>query len=169
MSNFNGLREAKVPSPSSLRPAITTPAESARARVAHFPAGGSLPHWTGGSASALRVSRPARCSLALRPACSQEPPKAALTLKSFKPCRYLHSPLRLLPAGATIAGRDSHPLPEAVPHAMFYGGGRQTAPGFVIRGTGPRTGLDTGLVKGHLSRARRSSRGASQMGGERWI
>ena len=28
----------------------------------------------------------------------------------FSPIRYLLAPLRLLPAGATVAGRDSHPL-----------------------------------------------------------
>jgi len=28
----------------------------------------------------------------------------------FSPCRYLHEPLWLLPAGATVAGWDSHPL-----------------------------------------------------------
>ena len=27
----------------------------------------------------------------------------------FSPCRYLHDPLRLLPAGATVAGRASQP------------------------------------------------------------
>ena len=27
----------------------------------------------------------------------------------FNPCRYLHEPLWLLPAGATVAGWDSHP------------------------------------------------------------
>ena len=39
-----------------------------------------------------------------------EPPLAALLSECFKRCRYLHHPPRLLPAGATVAGRDSHPL-----------------------------------------------------------
>ena len=30
--------------------------------------------------------------------------------KCFRRCRYLHHPLRLLPAGAAVAGRGSHPL-----------------------------------------------------------
>ena len=34
----------------------------------------------------------------------------ALLPECFGPCRYLHAPLWLLPAGATVAGRDSHPL-----------------------------------------------------------
>ena len=41
-----------------------------------------------------------------------EPPKAALLSECFRRRRYLHHPLRLLPAGATVAGRDSHPLRE---------------------------------------------------------
>ena len=39
-----------------------------------------------------------------------EPPRAPLSSECFSRCRYLHRPLRLLPAGATVAGRDSHPL-----------------------------------------------------------
>ena len=58
------------PSPSSTRAVATTPAESAGARVARFPATGSLPRVNGGSASASPVSGPARRSLALRPAWS---------------------------------------------------------------------------------------------------
>ena len=57
-----------LPSPSSMRAAATTPAEPADARVARFPAGGSLPRQKGGSASALLVSGPAQRSLALQPA-----------------------------------------------------------------------------------------------------
>ena len=33
-----------------------------------------------------------------------------LLSECFRLCRYLHNPLRLLPAGAKVAGRDSHPL-----------------------------------------------------------
>ena len=99
-----------LPSPSSMRAAATTPAEPAGARVVHFPAGGSLPQTTDGSAPALHVSRPARRSLALRPAWSLDHPRRSVTPECFKPCRHLHDPLRLLPAGTTVAGRDSHPL-----------------------------------------------------------
>ena len=49
-------------SPSSMRAAAITPAEPVGARVAHFPTAGSLPRYSGGSASALPVSRPARRS-----------------------------------------------------------------------------------------------------------
>ena len=38
------------------------------------------------------------------------------TLECFSRCRYLHRPLRLLPAGATVAGRDSHPLRNGAFH-----------------------------------------------------
>ena len=37
-------------------------------------------------------------------------PRRPVASKCFRRCRYLHHPLRLLPAGATVAGRDSHPL-----------------------------------------------------------
>ena len=39
-----------------------------------------------------------------------EPPKAALLSESFRQYRYLYHLPRLLPAGATVAGRGSHPL-----------------------------------------------------------
>ena len=108
-------------SPSSMRAAATTkrarvasgiPAESVGARGARFPSDGSLPRHSGGSASALSVSRPARRSHLLRPAWSLSRPWRPVSSECFKRCRYLHHPLRLPPAGATVAGRDSHPLRE---------------------------------------------------------
>ena len=74
------------------------------------PTGVSLPRFRGGSASALRVSRPARRLLTLRPAWSLSRPWRPVTSECFRRCRYLPHPLRLLPAGVTVAGRDSHPL-----------------------------------------------------------
>ena len=68
-----------------------------------------LPLLTGGPASALCVSRPARRSLVFRPAWSLSRPRRPVSPKCFSPCRYLHEPLWPLPAGAT-AGWDSHPL-----------------------------------------------------------
>ena len=100
------------PSSSSLRATATTPAEPVGACVAHFPTGGSLPRLRGGSASAVHVSRPAQRSLALRPAGSLSRPRRPVTSKCFSRSRYLLHPLRLLPAGATGAGRDSHPLKD---------------------------------------------------------
>ncbi len=99
-----------LPSPSSMRAAATTPAEPAGARVARFPANVSLPRDAGGSASASPVSRPARRSLALRPAWSLNRLTRLVTSECFSRSRYLLQPPRLLPAGATVAGRDSHPL-----------------------------------------------------------
>ena len=96
--------------PSCMRAAANTPAEPASALVAHFPADGSLPRFTGGSASALPVSRPAQRSPKLRPACSLNRPWRPFSSECFRRRRYLLRPLRLLPAGATVAGRDSHPL-----------------------------------------------------------
>ena len=61
------------------------------------------------SAPTSPVSWPARRSLTLRPAYSLTPNRG-LFLGCFSPSRYLLEPLRVLPAGATVAGRDSHPL-----------------------------------------------------------
>ena len=87
------------------------PRRSQPVRVARFPAGGSLPRYSGGSASAMPVSRPARRSLcALRPTWSLSRPRRPVPSRCFSRSRYLLQPLRLLPAGATVAGRGSHPL-----------------------------------------------------------
>ena len=80
-----------------------------RSSLASQPVGG-LPLITGGSASALSVSRPARRSLAFRPAWSLSRPRRPFSPECFSPCRYLHEPPWPLPAGATVAGWDSHPL-----------------------------------------------------------
>ena len=72
------------------------------------PANG-FPLITGGSASALSVSRPARRSLAFRPAWSLSHPRRPFSPECFNPCRYLHEPLWPLPAGTTVAGWGSHP------------------------------------------------------------
>src|SRR4051812_212779 len=55
------------------RAAILTPAEPPGAFLARFPGSSGLPRYWGGSASALAVSGPARCSLTLRPARSADP------------------------------------------------------------------------------------------------
>ena len=97
------------PSLSSMRAAVITPAEPTGARVARSSAGGSLPRYSGGSASAMPVSRPARRSLALRPTWSLSRPGRPVAPECFSRSRYLLQPLRLLPAGATAAGRVSKP------------------------------------------------------------
>ena len=104
------------PFPSSMRAVANAPAETVGAPVARFPTAGSLPRVAGGSASASQVSGPARRSLALRPAWSLSRPRRPLSSKCFGRYRCLHRPLRLLPAGATVAGRDSHPLKNGAFH-----------------------------------------------------
>ena len=76
-------------------------------RVAAFPVirAGRLPRHT--------LSRPARRLLALRP----------VTSECLRRCRYLHHPLRLLAAGTTVAGRDSHPLKNGAFHGAPDKGG----------------------------------------------
>ena len=76
------------------------------------PSANGLPLKSGGSASVLSVSRPARRSLAFRPAWSLSRPWRPLTPECFRPYRCLHDPPWLLPTGATVVGRGSHPLEE---------------------------------------------------------
>ena len=57
----------------------TTPAELSGAHVARLPDSGGLPRISAGSASALPFSRPARRSLALRPAYSLSPLRTRFT------------------------------------------------------------------------------------------
>ena len=72
-------------------------------RFARFPAGGSLrgrvPHRPRGRSTFTRVA----------PAWSLSRPGRPVAPECFSRSRYLLQPLRLLPAGATVAGRDSHP------------------------------------------------------------
>ena len=98
-------------SSSCMHAATNTPAEPLGVRVARYPNDDSLPRICGGSASALRFSRPAQCSLTLQPAYlpshfswPSTPEASAASLPPRLP--------RLLPAGATVAGRDSHPLKD---------------------------------------------------------
>jgi hypothetical protein len=60
-----------------VRAAITTPVGSPAAFLARFTDDGDLPRCCGGSAPTLTVSRPARCSLTLRPARSAVPLKGS--------------------------------------------------------------------------------------------
>ena len=127
------------PSPSYMRAAANTPAEPAGASVARFPADGSLPRITAGSASALPFSRPARRSLALRPACSLNRPWRPFSSECFRRCRYLLRPLRLLPAGATVAGRDSHPLRNDAFPRRTWSQGLARRPHVTFPAPAPRT------------------------------
>jgi hypothetical protein len=58
-----------------MRAATTTPVEPSGADLARLPDDGGLPRYYGGSASTLTLSRPAQCSLALRPAWPTAPQK----------------------------------------------------------------------------------------------
>jgi hypothetical protein len=112
-----------------------------------------LPLKTGGSASVLTVSRPARRSLAFRPAWSLGRPWRPLTPECFRPFRCLHDPLWLLPTGATVVGRDSHPpeegafprrtAPSWIPLFDRCGGSRGLPPGRPFWRRLPPTGWGT--------------------------
>ena len=58
--------------PCSVRAATITPVGPPAAYLARFPGGVGLPRYSGGSAPTLALSRPAQCSLALRPARSAD-------------------------------------------------------------------------------------------------
>jgi len=58
-----------------VRAATITPVGPPAAYLARFPGGIGLPRCSGGSAPTLALSRPAQCSLALRPARSADPQK----------------------------------------------------------------------------------------------
>ena len=57
----------------SVRAAIITPVELLAAHLARFTDDSDLPRYSGGSAPTLALSRPAQCSLTLRPARSADP------------------------------------------------------------------------------------------------
>ena len=146
------------PSPSYMRAAANTPAEPAGASVARFPADGSLPRITARSASALPFSRPAQRSLALRPACSLNRPWRPFSSECFRRCRYLLRPLRLLPAGATVAGRDSHPLRNDAFARRTWSQGLARRPHVTFPAPAPRTRRadfrHRALQRDHAPRAR---------------
>ena len=58
------------------------------------------------SASTLPFSRLAQCSFPLWARCSLMRPCRTFDIGGFVVCRYQHSTLQLLPAGATVAGWD---------------------------------------------------------------
>jgi hypothetical protein len=58
-----------------VRAATLTPVGPPVAYLARFPGGVGLPRYSGGSAPTLALSRPAQCSLALRPARPADPQK----------------------------------------------------------------------------------------------
>jgi hypothetical protein len=77
--------------------------------VAGYSTSGGLPHRSGRSAPALRVSRSARRSLPLWPACS--PSRPSRPFPSEGPAISLPpSPLRLQRAGAKVVGEELHLL-----------------------------------------------------------
>jgi len=98
--------------PLRTHPAATTPVESLGASFAHFPNDHSLPRFVAGSASTSALSRPARRSLTAAVCVLARSPTWPSTSKasaaSFPP-----RPLRLLPAGAKIAGWDCPPTGES--------------------------------------------------------
>ncbi len=69
---------------------------------------GGLLHVSAGSAPTLKVSRPAQRSLTLRPVCSRGR-KSTLSIRGSGGI-VTSTGARLLPAGATLAGWESHPL-----------------------------------------------------------
>jgi hypothetical protein len=76
----------------------------------HFPSDGGLPRYRGGSAPTSLLSRPAQCSLALRPVDSPHR-QAVRVSRRLRRLRYLHrrsDSFRL--ERSNLAGWDLHPL-----------------------------------------------------------
>jgi hypothetical protein len=90
-----------------VRAAITTPVEPLDAFLVRFTRGVGLPRYYGESASTLTISRPARCSLALRPA----RPADLLTrpfLKVLQTIRFLLIRFKCFRLERELAGPDLH-------------------------------------------------------------
>ena len=111
---------SRVATPSIFR--MPASAETGRCFVALFPARHGLPLMTGGSASALSVSRPARRSLAFRPAWSLSRPG-----RPFSPRLQSMSRTSMNRSGRyqpePVAGWDSHPPGKRafpVPHVELH-------------------------------------------------
>ena len=108
----------------------------------------------------FRITRFEACAAftSLRPAWSLNRPGRSLSSECFSRCRYLHRPLRLLPAGATVAGRDSHPLRNGA----FHGAPERPVirPYFRARASASSTafqlpsGMDLVLQGGNAERSR---------------
>ena len=90
-----------------VRAAITTPVGSPAAFLARFTGDGDLPRLYGGSAPTLTLSRPARCSLTLRPARSAVPLKGSFLEVLQAICRLLTRP-ECFRLEREFAGLDFH-------------------------------------------------------------
>jgi hypothetical protein len=95
----------RLPEPPFRRAAPTTPADRAGAHVDCFPRSRGLPQKSGGSASALSLSRPAQASLTLRPAGSLSRPQATFVTR-LRPMRLPTRAARQLPDQSTTNGMD---------------------------------------------------------------
>jgi len=98
-----------------VRAAITTPVEPLIADLVHYTSGVGLPRYCGESASTLVVSRPARCSLALRPARTADPLKGPFP-EVLQTIRFLLIRLRCFRLERELAGPDFH---RGEPYTFF--------------------------------------------------
>jgi len=92
-----------------LHAVATTPAGPWELVVQHFPRRRPSPHssWVGSRIMPFRGLLSVHSGYGLP---ARGVAYATLFTEGFSACRYLLAPLRLLPAGTTVAGRDSHPL-----------------------------------------------------------
>ena len=117
------------PFPSSTRAVANTPAETAGLPSLASRPLAAFPVWQAGHsriAGFEAFSAFARATARV----VAEPPKAALCRRSASADVDLHRPLRLLPAGATVAGRDSHPLRNGAFHGAPPRAARRTSGGW---------------------------------------
>jgi hypothetical protein len=91
------------------------PRRDQSSRIARYSTSSGLPHRSGRSAPALRVSRLARRSLTLWPASLLTPFRSHF-LECFSPSRYLLKPLQVLPVERPVTGRVFKPARINTPY-----------------------------------------------------
>ena len=90
-----------------MRAVITTPVEPLAAFLVRFTSGIGLPRYCGESASTLVLSRPAQCSLALRPARTADPQKGPFP-EVLQTIRFLLIRFKCFRLEREVAGPDLH-------------------------------------------------------------
>ena len=121
------------PSSPSMRASATTPAGPKRCPRRSLPPPSSA--FPISQVGRPRIARFEACSTFTRvpAACSLNRPKRPFVTRCFRPYRCLHDPPWLLPTGATVVGRVSHPLEEgAFPWRTEKLAPEGSAPGYVL-------------------------------------
>jgi hypothetical protein len=123
-----------------VRAATITPVGPPVAYLARFPGGIGLPRYSGGSAPTLALSRPAQCSLALRPARSADLQKRPF-LRVLQTIRRLLIRPECFRLEREFAGPDFHRGEQCTLSRHTEQSGRELTPG------GPTTGAQAAALQ----------------------